>query len=81
MLIEFVEKETGLTLEEKLGCVLGDPFLGRRSTVRRDSLLRLLMSQSMATRGELLDMLRSPRSIRQAILISEVLSRPDFDRD
>ena len=27
LLIEFVQKDVGLTLEEKLGCVLGDPFL------------------------------------------------------
>ncbi len=29
--------------------------------------------------ADLLDMLRSPKSIRQAILISEVFKRPDFD--
>ncbi len=29
--------------------------------------------------SELLDMLRSPKSIRQAILIAEVLKRPEFD--
>jgi len=44
LLTQFLDRNTGLTLSEQLGCVLGDPFAGKRSTLRRNSLVRLLMS-------------------------------------
>ncbi len=53
----FVAKELGLSLTLKLGCILGDPFLGRPSTFRRDSLLRLLMTVGMSKRRSMLDRL------------------------
>ena len=37
LLSEFLDKDVGLSLVEKLGCILGDPFLGERSTVRRNT--------------------------------------------
>lgn len=69
LLIDFVQKDVGLSLEEKLGCVLGDPFLGRRSTFRRDSLLRLLMSMDLLSRSELLDRLTRVGDV--AVLFAE----------
>ena len=54
---EFLRKPVGLTLLQKLGCILGDPFLGQTSTFRRDSLLRLLLSIHLVRRRELLDRL------------------------
>jgi DNA ligase-1 len=57
LLSTFLTKPVGLSLVQKLACMLGDPFLGRRSTFRRDSLLRLLMSVHLAKRQELLDRL------------------------
>ncbi|MCA9177732.1 MAG: hypothetical protein KDB14_24870 [Planctomycetales bacterium] len=69
LLINFVQKDVGLTLEEKLGCVLGDPFLGRRSTFRRDSLLRLLMSMGLLSRKDLLDRLTHVGDV--AVLFAE----------
>ncbi len=57
LLRDFVARKLGLSLPQKIGCVLGDPFLGRPSTFRRDSLVRLLMSVHMASRRELLDRL------------------------
>jgi DNA ligase-1 len=57
LLAAFLDKELGLTLVEKLGCALGDVFLGRRSTMRRDSLLRLLLSMQLRTRRQVLDRL------------------------
>lgn len=57
LLQEFFEKEIGLSISEKLGCVLGDVFLGKRSTMRRDSLLRLLLTTKMMSRNECLDRL------------------------
>lgn len=57
LLGKFLDAEVGLTIEEKLGCVLGDLFLGRRSSLRRDSLMNLLASVRMATRTEMLDRL------------------------
>jgi DNA ligase 1 len=57
LLARFLGKEIGLSIEAKLGCVLGDPFLGKPSTFRRDSLIRLLLSVQMVTRPHLLDRL------------------------
>jgi len=57
LLHTFLEKPTGLSLLQKLACVLGDPFFGRPGKLRRDSLLRLLTSIHMVKRSELLDKL------------------------
>ena len=57
LLEQFVSAEVGLDLEQKVACVLGDPFRGRRSTLRRDSLLQLLMSMQLVSRTTLLDRL------------------------
>lgn len=62
-------KEVGLTLTEKIGCILGDVFLGNRSSVKRDSLLRLLMSVRMISRTECLDRLTQVGDV--AILYAE----------
>ena len=51
----FLKTEVGLTFCQKIGCLLGDPFDGRRSLFRRDSLLRLLQSVSLKTRSDVLD--------------------------
>ncbi len=47
--------EIGLSFCQKIACLLGDPFEGRRSMFRRDSLLRLLQSVSLQARTDLLD--------------------------
>ena len=47
--------EIGLSFCQKIACLLGDPFEGRRSMFRRDSLLRLLQSVSLQARSDLLD--------------------------
>ncbi|MDA1017971.1 MAG: hypothetical protein O3A00_26375 [Planctomycetota bacterium] len=43
-LIDFMQRDIGLSDVEKIACLTGDPFLGRPSTFRQDSLLRLLRS-------------------------------------
>lgn len=68
----FVEKDLGLDLVQKLACMLGDPFLGRPGTLRRDSLLSLLLSVRMETRRQLLDRLTVVGDV--AVLFAE--SRP-----
>lgn len=57
LLSQLLARDLGLSVEQKLACILGDPFLGRPSTFRRDSLLRLLMSVQMIGWRELLDRL------------------------
>ena len=47
--------EIGLSFCQKIACLLGDPFEGRRSMFRRDSLLRLLQSVSLQARTDVLD--------------------------
>lgn len=69
MLESFLAREIGLSLPQKLGCILGDPFLGRPSTFRRDSLVRLLMSVHMRSRRDLLDRLTVVGDV--AILFAE----------
>jgi DNA ligase 1 len=51
------EKDLGLSMEQKLSALLGDPFRGRRATLRRDSLVRLLMSTKLIGYREILDRL------------------------
>ena len=51
----FLNKDVGLSFCQKIACLLGDPFEGRRSSFRRDSLVRLLQSVSMQGRSSLLD--------------------------
>ncbi len=51
----FLNTEVGLSFCQKIACLLGDLFEGRRSSFRRDSLLRLLQSVSLQGRSDLLD--------------------------
>jgi len=62
----------GLSLVDKLACVLGDPFRGRPGSFRRDSLLTLLQSVQLRTRRQLLDRLTIVGDV--AVLFAE--SRP-----
>jgi len=72
LLQAFLAKECGLTLGDKLACVLGDPFRGQPGSFRRDSLIRLLTSVQMRSRRSLLDRLTVVGDV--AVLFSE--SRP-----
>lgn len=69
LLTDFLSRDNGLTLVEKLGCALGDVFLGRKSSIRRDSLMRLLQSVTMQTRTQMLDRLTCVGDV--AILFAE----------
>ena len=66
---KFLDKELGLTLLQKIACLLGDPFLGKRSTFRRDSLIRLLRSLRMVSRNQVLDRMAAVGDV--AILFAE----------
>lgn len=57
LVARLLDRDMGLSLVQKLGCLLGDPFHGRTSTFKRDSLVRLLMSTSLQSRREVLDTL------------------------
>ena len=57
LLATFFGRDLGLTLVQKLACVLGDPFCGRKGTFRRDSLLSLLLSVRLERRRPMLDRL------------------------
>ncbi|MFT4622042.1 MAG: DNA ligase-1 [Myxococcota bacterium] len=57
LVTSFLGRDLGLTLEQKLTCLLGDPFRGRLGTFRRDSLVRLLESMALKSHRELLDRL------------------------
>lgn len=71
---EFVKKPVGLSLVQKVSCLLGDPFRGRPSTFRRDSVLRLVMSMSLIARAALLDRLAVVGDV--AVLLAENRPRP-----
>jgi DNA ligase-1 len=73
LLQTFLEKDVGLDLEQKLSCLLGDPFRGKRSQFQRDSLVRLLMSAQLTSRRELLDRLAVVGDV--AILFAESRTR------
>lgn len=55
LLRDFLDKDVGLSFVQKVGCLLGDPFEGKPSTFKRESLLRLLQSVTMKSRRQLLD--------------------------
>ncbi|HEY1097984.1 MAG TPA: hypothetical protein VGF99_03610, partial [Myxococcota bacterium] len=57
LLHEFLQKDLGLDLVQKLSCILGDAFRGRKSTFKRDSMIALLMSMSMVSRRAMIDRL------------------------
>lgn len=73
----FLQKPVGLTLQQRLACILGDPFMGGRATLRRDSLLRLLGSVQLCSRRELLDRMAKVGDV--AVLFAE--SRSEVRRD
>lgn len=55
-------------------------FVSRHST--RDNTDSDIVGQNVsAIATDLIDMLRDPRSIRQAVLVSEILRRPNFDEE
>jgi DNA ligase-1 len=54
---KFLDKNIGLSAVQKIGCLVGDVFLGRTSTFKRDSLIRLLMSVQMKSYRDMLDRL------------------------
>jgi DNA ligase-1 len=57
LLQKFLGQENGLTLDQKIGCILGDPFLGHRGGFQRDSLVRLLLSIDLRGRRTVHDRL------------------------
>jgi len=69
LVAQFLEKDIGLSLVEKFGCILGDPFFGKKSYMRRDSLLRLLTSMQLYSRTALLDRLTHVGDV--AVLFAE----------
>jgi DNA ligase-1 len=71
LLSTFLQKDVGLSLVQKLACILGDPFCGRRSTFKRDSMLSLLLSLSMKPRRQMLDKLAQPGVGDIAVLFAQ----------
>ncbi len=65
----FLDKKMGLSLFQKIALLLGDPFFGKRSTFRRDSLVRLLRSIRLLPRNKVLDRLTVVGDV--AILFAE----------
>jgi len=54
---QFLDRDIGLSAVQKIGCLVGDVFVGRTSTFKRDSLIRLLMSVEMRSYRSMLDRL------------------------
>ena len=55
LLKKFLDRDVGLSLVQKLSCILGDPFRGGPATLKRDSLIRLLLSIDLKTHRQLID--------------------------
>ncbi|MEQ1565044.1 MAG: hypothetical protein ABMA64_05355 [Myxococcota bacterium] len=72
LLQKFLQRDVGLSLVQKLSCILGDPFRGGPATLKRDSLIRLLLSLELKTQRQLLDRLTVVGDV--AVLFAE--SRP-----
>ena len=57
LLRTFLAKDLGLDLVQKLSCILGDAFRGRKSTFKRDSMVSLLLSTTLVPRRSMIDRL------------------------
>ena len=57
LLNTFLQKDIGLDLIQKLSCILGDAFRGRKSTFKRDSMIALLLSTTLVPRRTMIDRL------------------------
>jgi DNA ligase-1 len=77
LLATFLQKDVGLSLTQKLACVLGDAFRGRKSTFKRDSMMALLLSTSLQKKRTLLDRLTVVGDV--AVLFAE--ARPEGPQD
>ncbi len=77
LLSELLQKDVGLSLVSKLGCIVGDPFHGRPGTLKRDSLIRLLLSVQMKTRRQLLDRLTMVGDVAVLFAESRTMLRGD----
>ena len=73
----FLDKEIGLSATQKIGCLVGDVFVGRTSTFKRDSLIRLLMSVQMRSYRDMLDRLTQVGDV--GVLFAE--SRTELKRE
>jgi hypothetical protein len=76
-------EEVGLA-DDKLDARLHQKFDHKVSSLKKESAAQAettAVTERHTSRlaNDLLDMLRTPKSIRQAVLIAEVLKRPDFD--
>ena len=69
LLQTFLQKDLGLDLVQKLSCILGDAFRGRKSSFKRDSMVALLLSMQLLRRRSLLDRLTVVGDV--AVLFSE----------
>jgi DNA ligase-1 len=71
LLTTFLAKPVGLDLVQKLACILGDPFCGRRSTFKRDSMISLLASMTLRSKKDLVNRLAAPGVGDVAVLFAE----------
>src|SRR5262249_43199554 len=74
LLRRFFEKDVGLDIADKMAAGLGAPSRGRPSSVRRDSLVRLLMSMQLVAQRDVVDRLNVAGDI--AVLFAQ--SRPNL---
>ncbi|EYF01823.1 ATP-dependent DNA ligase [Chondromyces apiculatus] len=74
LLGQLLGKKLGLSTEQKIACILGDPFMGRSGTFQRDSLVRLLMSVQLIGWREVLDRLSAVGDV--AVLFA--MARPSL---
>ncbi len=74
LLTKLLSADIGLSLIDKLGCIVGDPFHGKPGGLKRDSLVSLLMSLELKTKRQFLDRLTVVGDV--AVLFAE--SRPEL---
>ncbi len=77
LLARFFEKEVGLGIADKMAVVLGDPFQGKASSFRRDSLVRLLLSMQLAGHRSVIDRLNVVGDV--SVLFAERRAIPKSD--
>jgi DNA ligase-1 len=77
LLAHFFEKEVGLGIADKMAVVLGDPFHGKTSSFRRDSLVRLFLSMQLSGHRAVIDKLNVVGDVSVLFAQGRAIERSD----
>ena len=75
--IQNIDEKVAARIKRRFNHDVGQ--LDDKPTVQDDVVATVTKDEVSQVASDLMEMLRSPKSVRQAILVSEILKRPNFD--